>query len=353
MAHTDDPAPGTEPLLAVRDLVVTFPAAARGELVQAVSGVSFTIDAGETLGLVGESGCGKSSVARAVLQLPPPSAGSVRFEGVELTDLDRRRLRALRRRMQPVFQDPVSSLNPRRSVRDIVAEPLAVGRRAVAHRAVAREAGDGRPDVAARRKRAGELLAAVGIDPALGHRRPHQFSGGQCQRIGIARALAGDPRLLICDEPVSALDVSVQAQLLNLFEDLKEQRGLTMLFISHDLSVVRNISDRVAVMYLGTLCEVGETTALYDRPAHPYTRALLDAAPIAPPVAATRHARPVGCTASSSAVHPPSGCRFRTRCPQAQARCAEEVPVLTPIDRGAGAHAVACHFPLGSAQEPV
>ncbi|MGE0726863.1 MAG: ABC transporter ATP-binding protein [Acidimicrobiia bacterium] len=344
MAHTDDPAPGTEPLLAVRDLVVTFPAAARGELVHAVSGISFTIDAGETLGLVGESGCGKSSVARAVLQLPPPTAGSVRFEGVELTDLDRRRLRTLRRRMQPVFQDPVSSLNPRRSVRDIVAEPLAVGR----------GAGDERLDAAARRRRAGELLAAVGIDPALGHRRPHQFSGGQCQRIGIARALAGDPRLLLCDEPVSALDVSVQAQLLNLFEDLKEQRGLTMLFISHDLSVVRNISDRVAVMYLGTLCEVGETTALYDRPAHPYTRALLDAAPIAP-AGGGHPPRPARRLHGElpSAVHPPSGCRFRTRCPQAEARCAEEVPVLTPIDRGAGAHEVACHFPLDSAQEPV
>ncbi|MCC6437427.1 MAG: ATP-binding cassette domain-containing protein [Acidimicrobiales bacterium] len=329
-----DPAPspptgarrdGADIVLSVEQLVVDFPAGNGGPPVQAVSGISFDIAAGETLGLVGESGCGKSSAARAILQLPPPTSGVVTFEGRELSAMTARQRRALRGRLQMIFQDPISSLNPRRPVRAIVGEPLVVAGHHGDHRA-----------------RVDELLRTVGIDPELGGRRPHQFSGGQCQRISVARALITEPRLLVCDEPVSALDVSIQAQILNLLEDLKDRYGLTMLFISHDLSVVVNISDRVAVMYLGKLCELGATTAVFRRPAHPYSRALLDAVPSADPARrlAPRHGL-AGELPSPSA--PPSGCRFRTRCPRATPRCAEEEPALRPVGDD---HAVACHFPL-------
>ena len=248
-------------LLRVEHLVVEFPSSGGGK-VHAVSDVSLDVMEGETLGLVGESGCGKSTTGRAIIQLPRPTSGSVMFEGRDLTKLKGEELRKIRRRMQLIFQDPVSSLNPRRRVRDIVAEPLVIA-----------------GEKEARRHRVNSVLETVGLDPDVSDRRPHQFSGGQCQRVSLARALIVDPKLLICDEPVSALDVSVQAQILNLLEDMKGRYGLTMLFISHDLSVVKNISDRVMVMYLGKLCELAQADVLYREPAHPYTNALLASIP--------------------------------------------------------------------------
>ena len=323
-AHLRD---GDDVLLRVEDLVVEFPAAG-GATVSAVAGVSFDVAEGETLGLVGESGCGKSTAARAVLQLPPPTAGTVRFAGHELTALRGERLRRLRPLMQIVFQDPISSLNPRRTVGDIVAAPLKVW---------------GRGSEAERRARVDEVLEAVGLDPAVARdKRPHEFSGGQCQRICIARALVLDPKLVICDEPVSALDVSVQAQILNLLEDLKERYGLTLVFITHDLAVVKNVSDRVAVMYLGKICEIADPDQLYTAPAHPYTAALLSAIPVPDPDAPARSEGLVGGDLPSP-VAPPSGCRFRTRCPRAQERCAVEEPTMRPVADG---QYVACHFPL-------
>ncbi len=315
-----------QPLLSVRDLRVDF---RRGrQTVQAVAGVDLDVSQGETLGLVGESGCGKSTTGRAIVQVERPTAGLVTFDGLDLTGLRRRALREARVGIQMIFQDPVSSLNPRRRVRDIVAEPLDIWDR-------------GAKDD--RRQTAEAMLEAVGLDPAVaGDRRPREFSGGQCQRISIARALVMEPRLLICDEVVSALDVSVQAQILNLLEDLKARYGLTLLFIAHDLAVVKNISDRVAVMYLGRLCEVAPADALYRAPAHHYTAALLQSAvdpdPDASPSAPLQGEPP-------SPINPPSGCRFRTRCPRAEARCAAEVPVLREVAPG---HTVACHFPLTS-----
>jgi peptide/nickel transport system ATP-binding protein len=317
-------------LLRVEHLVVEFHAGARRR-VHAVSDVSFDVRQGETLGLVGESGCGKSTTGRAVMQLPRPTSGSVRFGGQELTSLKRRALRETRPRMQMIFQDPISSLNPRRRVVDIVAEPLAIW-------------GQGR--AAEREAKVREVFDAVGLDmDAAGDRRPYQFSGGQCQRISIARSLMLDPKLLICDEPVSALDVSVQAQILNLLADTKERYGLTMIFIAHDLAVVKNVSDRVAVMYLGKLCEVAGADDLYRYPTHPYTNALLASIPEPDP-----NIRPstngVGLTGEiPSPVSPPSGCRFRTRCPRAQERCAEEEPVMRQMRPD---HFVACHFPVES-----
>lgn len=318
-----------EALLRVEDLVVEFPAG-RGRRVHAVSGVSFDLVKGETLGIVGESGCGKSTTARAVMQLPPPTGGSVRLDGVELTGLRGEALRLVRRRIQMIFQDPISSLNPRRRVRDIVAEGMRVwgsgGSRA-----------DSRVD-----SRVDEMLEAVGLDPeTAAARRPHEFSGGQCQRISIARALVLDPEVVICDEPVSALDVSVQAQILGLLEDLKERYGLTLVFIAHDLAVVKNVSDRILVMYLGRTCELGPGSAVVSQPAHPYTRALLASIPRSglglPPADRLISGEP------PSPVTPPSGCRFRTRCPQALPRCAEEVPQMRLI---APDHWVACHYPV-------
>ena len=312
---------GDDMVLTVEHLTVGF-ASARGT-VQAVSDVSFDVAAGETLGLVGESGCGKSTTARAIMQVPRPTAGRVVFEGRDLAALDRRGLRRTRPRLQMIYQDPISSLNPRRKVRDIVAEGLHIwGRR------------EGSSEVV------DTVLRNVGLDPeVVGDRRPHEFSGGQCQRICIARSLALDPSVLICDEPVSALDVSVQAQILNLLEETKRRYGLTLLFIAHDLAVVKNVSDRVAVMYLGKLCEIAPADELYARPAHPYTRALLAAVPEPDPDI------PLGGEVLTgdlpSPLAPPSGCRFRTRCPLAGDRCGSEEPVMRELEED---HFVACHL---------
>jgi peptide/nickel transport system ATP-binding protein len=307
-------------LLRADELVVEFAAEGRTgrarNQVHAVSGISLDLLDGETLGLVGESGCGKSTTGRALVQLPPPTSGRVQFDGIELTELRGRALRAMRPKMQMIFQDPISSLNPRRRVGDIVSEGLDIWKIG---------------DDASRDELVDATLTTVGLDPATAkHRRPHEFSGGQCQRISIARAVITDPKLIICDEPVSALDVSVQAQILNLLADMKAEYGLTLLFIAHDLAVVKNVSDRVAVMYLGKLCEVGSPTALYDRPAHPYTAALLAAIPVPDPTR-TPDASTVLAGEIPSNTHPPSGCRFRTRCPKAQPICAEEEPVMRAI----------------------
>ncbi|MFI0423691.1 ABC transporter ATP-binding protein [Spongiactinospora sp. 9N601] len=317
-------APGAA-LLRVEHLVVTFPAG-RGRAVQAVSDVSFDVLPGETLGIVGESGCGKSSMGRATVLMPPPRSGSVIFEGRDLTALHGEELRRTRRRIQMIFQDPISSLNPRRRVGDIVTEPMAIWDK-------------GGPKERAARAR--EVFEAVGLDyDAVAGRRPHEFSGGQCQRISIARALVLDPKLLICDEPVSALDVSVQAQILNLLEDAKARFGLSLVFIAHDLGVVKNVSDRVAVMYLGRLCEVAPAEDLYRAPAHPYTRALLDAVPVPDPAARPAESDPALGGEFPSPLAPPSGCRFRTRCPLATGRCATEEPRLHEVRPG---RYVACH----------
>ena len=314
-------------VLRVEDLVMEFPVGRTGLKVHAVSGISLDVLRGETLGLVGESGCGKSTTGRAVMQLPRPTSGSVLFEGQELTALKGAHMRAARTKMQMIFQDPISSLNPRRKVRDIVMEPLTIWKR-----------GSDRE----RAERVDTVLEDVGIDPArAAESQAHQFSGGQCQRISIARSLVLDPTLIICDEPVSALDVSVQAQVLNLMEDLKQRYGLTLIFIAHDLAVVKNVSDRVAVMYLGKICEVAGSDDLYARPSHPYTKVLLDSIPVPDPEAQVSHRNVVG--EPSSPVLPPSGCRFHPRCPRADARCQVEEPILRDLG---GNHFIACHHPL-------
>jgi peptide/nickel transport system ATP-binding protein len=322
-------------LLRAERLSVEFPVGKTGLKVHAVSDVSLDVIRGETLGLVGESGCGKSTTGRAIMQLPPPTAGSVWFDGQELTEMKGQKLRQLRPRIQMIFQDPISSLNPRRKIADIVAEPLRIWKRG---------------DKASQAETVRDVLNAVGIDPeAAAGRRPHEFSGGQCQRISIARSLVLDPQLLICDEPVSALDVSVQAQVLNLLEELKERFGLTLIFIAHDLAVVKNISDRVAVMYLGKICEVGPPADLFGRPAHPYTGALLSTIPVPDPGVRPSEENTLGGEVPSP-VSPPSGCRFRTRCPKAQDLCAQVEPKIRRVDMG---HFVACHFPLVDADQPV
>ncbi|MEJ7721487.1 MAG: ABC transporter ATP-binding protein [Ilumatobacteraceae bacterium] len=314
-------------LLRVDDLVVEFPVGRTGLKVHAVSGISFDIARGETLGLVGESGCGKSTTGRAVMQLPEPTSGAVTFEGRELTSLSRSEMREARTHMQMIFQDPISSLNPRRKVRDIVLEPLHIWKKGTK---------------AERETLVDKVLEDVGIDPERAKTsQAHEFSGGQCQRISIARALVLDPALIICDEPVSALDVSVQAQVINLLEDLKERYGLTLVFIAHDLAVVKNISDRVAVMYLGKLCEVGPSDELYRQPLHPYTNLLLASIPVPDPEAEALPHEVVG--EPPSPVLPPSGCRFHPRCPNAQDRCSAEEPKLREMGEG---HFVACHFPV-------
>jgi len=319
--------PELDALLRVENLVVEFPAG-RGRRVSAVSNVSFDLVRGETLGLVGESGCGKSTTGKAIMQLPSPTRGTVRLGDTELTALKGSALRATRPRMQMIFQDPISSLNPRRTVSDIVEEPLKIWKLG---------------DPAARRAKVEEVLTTVGIDPeAAAERKPHEFSGGQCQRISIARAVVTDPDLIICDEPVSALDVSVQAQILNLLEDMKARYGLTMLFVAHDLAVVKNVSDRVAVMYLGKLCEIGPPEAIYAEPAHPYTMALLDAIPVPDPDAQPDEAAHLGGDLPSP-IDPPSGCRFRTRCDRATAVCESAEPQMRRVGDD---HHVACHHPL-------
>jgi oligopeptide transport system ATP-binding protein len=328
--------PPDAPLLEVRDLVKHF-ALMRGVLVsrkvgavKAVDGVSFTLQPGETLGLVGESGCGKSTTGRAILQLHRPTSGEVVFRGIELTRLADAPLRRMRRHMQMIFQDPYASLNPKMTVGDIVAEPMAI------HGLVAKRE---RPD------RVAELMRLVGLNPSYVTRYPHEFSGGQRQRIGIARALAAEPDLIVCDEPVSALDVSIQAQIVNLLEELQERLGLTYLFIAHDLSVVRHISDRVAVMYLGKIVEIADRNALYEEPKHPYTRALLSAVPIPDPVVERRRERIILAGDVASPVNPPSGCHFHTRCPCVMDVCRRVDPALA--EQGGG-HRVACHLYEGS-----
>jgi len=313
-------------LLRIEDLVVEFKTSAG--VVHAVSGISLDVREGETLGLVGESGCGKSTTGRAIMQLPPPTGGRVLFEGADLAALSGQQLREVRTRLQFIFQDPISSLNPRRKVKDIVAEPLRIWKRGT--------------DVE-QKTRVNEVLDAVGLDPSVAaDKRPHQFSGGQCQRISIARSLVLEPKVIICDEPVSALDVSVQAQILNLLEDMKARYGLTLIFIAHDLAVVKNISDRVAVMYLGKICEVGSPDDLYATPAHPYTAALLRSIPVPDPTVPPVQSGLITGDLPSP-IDPPAGCRFRTRCPLAQERCAVEEPKIRAVGEG---HFVACHFPL-------
>ena len=319
--------PAGEVLIQVEDLVVEF-RAARKRTVKAVSGISLDVKAGETLGLVGESGCGKSTVARSLIQLPPPKSGSVVVNGVELTDLSEQELRPHRTQLQMIFQDPISSLNPRRRVADIVAEPLRVW---------------GPHDEQEQIEIVDRMLHAVGLDPEVARdKRPHEFSGGQCQRISIARSLVLGPKVLICDEPVSALDVSVQAQILNLLRDLKAEYGLTLVFIAHDLAVVKNVSDRVAVMYLGKLCEVAEPDKLFSNAAHPYTALLLESIPEPDPAVVIDVSLDQAGEIPSS-IDPPSGCRFRTRCPQASERCTNEEPQMREVSAG---HYVACHHPL-------
>ena len=316
-------------LVSVENLVVEFPAG-RGRTVNAVTNISFDIVEGETLGLVGESGCGKSTTGRAIIQLPPPTSGKVRFDGIELTSLHGEALRERRPQMQMIFQDPISSLNPRRTVFDIVAEPLRVWK-------------IGTPSEQDARVR--EVLDAVGVDPDMAKvRRPHEYSGGQCQRISIARAVVTNPKVIICDEPVSALDVSVQAQILNLLEDMKVRYGLTLVFIAHDLAVVKNISDRVAVLYLGKMCEIAEPDRLYAEPAHPYTRALIASIPMPDPEASQENLFRLSGELPSP-LDPPSGCRFRTRCPIAQPICESVEPQLKEVGPE---HYVACHFDLVS-----
>jgi oligopeptide transport system ATP-binding protein len=332
-------APGS-PFLEVRDLTMHFPVYSGRAItrkvgaVRAVDGVSFQVRRGETLGLVGESGCGKSTTGRAILQLYRPTSGSVRFEGVEMTALRGEALRAQRLRMQMIFQDPYASLNPRMTIGEIIAEPITnFGLE---------------PDRRRRLKRIQALMESCGLNPAYVKRYPHEFSGGQRQRIGIARALASEPEFVVADEPISALDVSIQAQIMNLMQELRRQRGLTYLFISHDLSAVRQLSDRVAVMYLGTLVELAPAETIYTAPLHPYTQALISAVPIPDPDIESRRERVVLKGDVPSPVRPPAGCRFHTRCPIAEQRCKVEVPALLPALKRDGTadpgHLVACHL---------
>jgi oligopeptide/dipeptide ABC transporter ATP-binding protein len=317
-------------ILEVRNLVKHFPVGGGlfggpAAVVKAVDGVSFSIRRGETLGLVGESGCGKTTTGRAILRLDPPTSGEVIFEGRDMATLTDAEMRAMRRRMQVIFQDPYSSLNPRMTVGQIIAEPLSV------HRIV--------PDRAARHARVQDLLRHAGLLPTMARRYPHELSGGQRQRVGIARALAMEPSLIICDEPVSALDVSIQAQIINLLEELQAEFGLTYLFVAHDLSVVRHISDRVAVMYLGRIVEITDRKSLYEDPQHPYTRALLSAVPIPDPAVEAGREHVVLGGEVPSPLNPPAGCVFHPRCPIAIAECRQGVPELREIKPE---HRVAC-----------
>jgi peptide/nickel transport system ATP-binding protein/oligopeptide transport system ATP-binding protein len=323
-----------EELVSVKDLVKHFPIS-RGIIfqrkigaVKAVDGVSFQIRRGETLGLVGETGCGKSTTARMITRLLEPTSGEIDFEGKDITHSKRRPLKAIRREVQMIFQDPYSSLNPRKTIGSIIAEPFAI------HGML--------PDKAERKREVQRLMETVGLNPEHYNRYPHEFSGGQRQRIGVARAIALQPKLLIADEPVSALDVSIQAQVLNLLRDLQRRFGLTVVLIAHDLSVVRHMCDRVAVMYLGKIVEIGSSEDLYDFPRHPYTAALLAAVPQPDPARHGQERRVLGGDVPSPA-NPPSACRFHTRCPKAQAICSAEEPKLESLDGGTN---VACHFPM-------
>jgi oligopeptide transport system ATP-binding protein len=342
MTTTPDAPVAAPPMLSVRNLVKHFPVRSRGLLrrqvgvVHAVCGVSFDLAEGETLGLVGESGSGKSTTARALLNLQPATSGEVYYQGRELTKLPRREMRTLRRDLQIVFQDPYASLDPRLPVNEIVAEPLRIH---------GLYGADGRTVVR-------DLLRTVGLKPEHGNRYPHEFSGGQRQRIGVARALALRPKVLVLDEPVSALDVSIQAGVLNLLDELQSQLGLSYLFVSHDLSVVRHIADRIAVMYLGTIVEIGTAQQLFESPAHPYTQALISAIPLPDPRKERARERITVVGEMPSPVDPPSGCRFRTRCPKfadelsdAERRMCVEVPPEL-VDRGQG-HPASCHYAEG------
>ena len=320
-------------LVSVKDMEVYFPVTA-GLLVQrkvadvkAVDGVSFSVKRGETLGLVGESGCGKSTTGKAILQLNRPTGGSVEFEDTDLTQVKGRSLRQFRRRMQMIFQDPYASLNPRMSVGSIVSEPLTIHGLAKGQR----------------KERVEELLQTVGLNPYFSSRYPHEFSGGQRQRIGIARALAVEPEFIVCDEPVSALDVSIQAQIINLLQDLQEEFGLTYLFIAHDLSVVRHISDRVAVMYLGHIMELTDRDSIFENPLHPYTKALLSAVPIPDPALERERERIILTGDVPSPLAPPSGCVFHTRCPIVVDECKTETPEWRNVGTSSEEHWVWCH----------
>ena len=323
-----------EALLDVEDLEVYFPVTAgllfqrRVADVKAVDGVTFNVKRGETLGLVGESGCGKSTTGKAILQLNRPTAGSVNFAGTDLTRVRGRALRTYRRRMQMIFQDPYASLNPRMSVGSIVSEPITIHKLARGQE---------------KRERVHNLLQTVGLNPYFASRYPHEFSGGQRQRIGIARALAVEPEFIVCDEPVSALDVSIQAQIINLLQDLQDEFNLTYLFIAHDLSVVRHISDRVAVMYLGHIMELTDRDTIFDDPLHPYTKALLSAVPIPDPEVERERERIILLGDVPSPLAPPPGCVFNTRCPIAIDQCREEVPEWRNVGSGGKEHWVWCH----------
>jgi oligopeptide/dipeptide ABC transporter ATP-binding protein len=328
------PAPSATPLVRLRGVKKYFPIT-QGVIFQrevarvhAVDGVDLDIHQGETLGVVGETGCGKSTLARVITRLLPITEGTVEFDGQDVTKLGGKGLRALRREIQMIFQDPYSSLNPRKRVGTIIGDPFAI---------------HGIGEGSDRKRRVQELMEVVGLNPEHYNRFPNEFSGGQRQRIGVARALALRPRLIICDEPVSALDVSIQAQIINLLNDLQDEFGLTYMFIAHDLSVVRHISDRVAVMYLGKVVELADSGRLYRHASHPYAAALLSAVPVADPDLAAKRERVILQGDVPSPIDPPSGCRFHPRCPKAQQRCVEEIPPLTPKESG---DLAACHFPV-------
>ena len=336
------PAGGSgEVLLRVQDVVKEFPVASTKlfgrskDVVHAVDGVSFELRKGETLGLVGETGCGKSTLARCITRLYSITRGTVEFDGRDISTLEGGALRDVRREVQMIFQDPYGSLNPRRRVGSIISDPFAI---------------HGTLDGPARKRRVQELMELVGLNPEHYNRFPNEFSGGQRQRIGVARALALQPKLIVCDEPVSALDVSIQAQIINLLADLQSELGLTYLFIAHDLSVVQHVSDRVAVMYLGKVAELADVDDLYGHPRHPYSNALLSAVPVADPNAAAERERIVLIGDVPSPINPPSGCHFHTRCPKAQERCVSEDPALEPKYSDARDHVVACHFPVADGE---